>query len=289
MREITHVAYADESNYNAKQGTYPAIALISLPLSEAQRIKTDLNALLQDSEVNEFKWKKMGSAKYRFAAEKMIRYMIEEAQRETLRIDVLTWDLTDERHDIPQLDKIANLQRMYYQLFKHIMKVRWPNDCCWHLFPDQQTALDWNEVHYYLGTVSTTLKIESTLDTPLRLALQNDFFIENITEQDSSQELLVQVADLFAGMGSYSRTSYDAYEAWINPMPLFGSQREMSNADQERCKVIEVFDNLCKKHRLGVSLKSNRGLMTYDPNNPINFWWYVPQHAEDKAPSKSDN
>ena len=39
-------------------------------------------------------------------------------------------------------------------------------------------------------------------------------------------------------------------------------------------------------HKLGVSLKTNNRLQTFNRNNPINFWNYEPQGDYDKAPVK---
>ncbi len=61
---------------------------------------------------------------------------------------------------------------------------------------------------------------------------------------------------------------------------------KLSKSDQERCCVLYEFNNKCKNKKLGVSLKINRGLKTFDAKNPINFWWYEPQHEADKAPRK---
>lgn len=47
-----------------------------------------------------------------------------------------------------------------------------------------------------------------------------------------------------------------------------------------------IFNSLCKQQRSAVSLKSNRGLWTPNPVNPLNFWMYEPQHPEDRAPTK---
>jgi hypothetical protein len=33
----------------------------------------------------------------------------------------------------------------------------------------------------------------------------------------------------------------------------------------------------------GVGLNNSRGLKTWKPENPINFWFYEPQHEDDTA------
>jgi len=48
------------------------------------------------------------------------------------------------------------------------------------------------------------------------------------------------------------------------------------------------FNAACKSKKLGVSLKTHRGLRTLNPESPINFWWYEPQHDADRAPTKRE-
>ncbi len=104
----------------------------------------------------------------------------------------------------------------------------------------------------------------------------------------------MQLADLFAGLSIYSRSCFNRYENWkirnANQCGLFiddqSTHLKLSKSDQERCLVLDEFDKKCKRHRLGVSLKTARGLKTFDHSKPLNFWWYEPQHEEDKAPCR---
>ena len=70
---------------------------------------------------------------------------------------------------------------------------------------------------------------------------------------------------------------------------LFSLKHEtvsFSKNDKVRCEIIWLLKNKCDKYKLGVSLTSAKGLKTRSPKNPINFWWYTPQHDNDKAPTK---
>jgi len=49
------------------------------------------------------------------------------------------------------------------------------------------------------------------------------------------------------------------------------------------------FNDKCKKNKFGVSLKIGKGFKTFNPQSPINFWIYVPQNLNDKAPIKDKN
>lgn len=206
-------------------------------------------------------------------------------------MDVLTWDTEDSRHRIKGRDDIANLQRMYYHLFKNALK-RWSGSNTWILYPDQNSALDWETVQDYLDVAGMSLSIEPKNVGLFRIRLSREFHIEAIQEVDSRQVPLCQVADLFAGLSVFSRLKYEIYCHWqINQqkqMRLFPTEQPMrlSNSDQERCTILHHLNKRCKVHKLGVSLQTKRGLWTPQPANPINFWFYKPQHPEDKAPTR---
>jgi hypothetical protein len=120
----------------------------------------------------------------------------------------------------------------------------------------------------------------------------SEFGIVRIEPNDSKEEPLIQLADFFAGLAVYSRARYDHYDKWKNhgtrQSKLFEdtpiSPIMISKADQERCFILNYFNYNCKRKKLGVSLKTNKGLRSFDPTKPVNFWWYVPQHETDKAP-----
>ena len=289
------VAFADETRYN--KGRYRGIALVSLRENEADGFKTEVRKLITDSNVKELKWQQLDGARERFAAAKALRFALEKAAQARMRADILIWDTRDRRHIVRRRDDIANLQRMYYHLFRYVLCNRWPDGSVWNLFPDENTSLDWGSVEDFLEMASTDVVIERNLLTKgsLKVRLRQEFRIEEITPCKSIDELLVQLADLLAGLGAYSRERFETYEEWQrqnNPQQvLFSSPGNptvrLSRSDRERCQLLAEFDSECKRRKLGVSLQTNRGLFTYEPKNPINFWPYVPQHDKDKAPVKS--
>ena len=113
----SHVAYSDESNWN--HGQYRSIALITLPIDEGQRLAREVSHVLADSGVSsEFKWTKVRNRRYRKVADRMIDLIFENLT--CTRVDVLTWDTQDDRHDVPGRDDLANLERMYYHLVLNV-------------------------------------------------------------------------------------------------------------------------------------------------------------------------
>lgn len=296
--ELTHVAYADETQHNI--GRFRGIGLISLRYVDVSSISAGVQNLLRDSGIGEFKWSKLNSRNDRDAACKMLGYAIKKACAGVLRADVLTWDIQDRRHTVRGRDDIANLQRMYYQLFKNVLRVRWPDGSIWQLCPDEQTSIKWHEIEDFLNLASSQVEIRRDIFSQgnSSLGLKEEFGIKQIVPCQSRKEPLVQLADLFAGLAAYSRNRYDRYEPWQRThgqgqqLGLFPPESQpstrLSNRDHGRCYVLATFNVACKKRRLGVGLEDSRGLKTYEPSNPINFWWYEPQHEKDRAPTTYD-
>lgn len=268
-RPPDHLAYADETHHNI--GRYRGIGLITLASPEAGAIIQRLTQLLNDLAIREFKWGRLRSAKHRFAAMELLNYVIPLAVRGNLRVDVLSWDIEDSRHKVPGRDDLRNLQRMYYFLFRNVLSQRWPAKCVWQLCVDESTFAPWAD----LNDLRVLRDWETGQVTPMNIA--------QICEVHSHAEPLIQIADLFAGIAVYSRSTFDKYSRWV-AAPDSGLHTGLSAADWERFEVLRHLDTLCKRHKLGVSLKQNGGLRTFNPAKPVNFWWYEPQGEFDKAP-----
>jgi len=270
-----HVAYVDETQHNT--GRFRGLALITLKLSDAERITLELKQILQTSSISEFKWSKLRSARERFAALHILDYMLEKAISGLLRVDTITWDIEDSRHKIQSRSDIRNLRRMYYFLFKDVLGEHWPAEAVWQIYPDESSSDPWSNLGYL-----TEVWDWNTGETIFEINLTN------IIPSKSHQEPIIQVADLFAGLAVYSRNSYEIYEKWTLLSELEKGTStilaDFSKADLERCRILQYFNERCKKNKMGVSLKQKRGLRTFNPSNPINFWWYEPQTEDDIAP-----
>jgi hypothetical protein len=127
---------------------------------------------------------------------------------------------------------------------------------------------------------------------------KRNFRISDISPRHSHLEPFIQLADLFVGLGVYSREHYDNVERWMNQnntqTTLFETDdneeinTSFSRSHKQRCPLVLSFDTKCKSNSLTVSLRSDRGFKTRDPNKPINFWWYTPQHPRDRAPTRQE-
>ncbi|MBI2264526.1 MAG: DUF3800 domain-containing protein [Armatimonadetes bacterium] len=296
-RAATHVGFADESCWNT--GWFRSLGLVTTSIGSFGTLDGALRTLLRESNVSEFKWHKLGGAKERFAAEKLCNFAVEKACGLLLRVDVLVWDIQDSRHKIAKRDDIANLERMYYHLFRNVLRARWPGDAIWWLHPDENSALKWETVQDCLESVSTAIELDRSLFTggQFRIRLRREFGIEDIQPVSSKGHPLLQLADLFAGLAVFSREKFPEYREWEEAtsqqkrLPLFDeadAAKDPSRSSKERFRILNQFDNLCKQKKLGVSLKTRRGLWTPKPENPINFWIYEPQHPGDKAPQKGN-
>jgi hypothetical protein len=286
---VSHVAYSDESYHN--RGRYRSIAVVTLEANRSEPFNQVISDLLDDSAVSEFKFQKLRQARYRFAAQKIVDFIIERVLCGALRVDVLIWDIEDSRHRIRGRDDVANLQRMYYHLLNNALK-RWPGDNRWALYPDRNSALDWRTVSDYLGLAGVALSSSVQGPTLFRIRLRNEFHIEEIQEANSKENPLCQVADFLAGMSVFSWHRFGAYRRWKEQqqgqLRMFADDQPvcLSNSDEERCQVLDYMNAHCKDHKLGVSLQTRSGLWTPDPVNPINFWLYEPQYSGDKAPTQ---
>ncbi|MBN1920958.1 MAG: DUF3800 domain-containing protein [Anaerolineae bacterium] len=294
---VSHVAYGDEAYKDAER--YRSVAIVTLAAQNASEYAGAIRGILDDSGIRkEFKWSNLRQARERFAAIKIADWVITRACAQQIRVDVLVWDTYDDRHDVQGRDDIANLQRMYFHLFRNVLANRWPIKSTWKLYPDENSAIDWRELSQYLDTAGVHLILEGSLRdwNSIKLKWFHDFRILNVEQVHSENAPICQVADLFAGVAVYSRTHYDLYTQWVEcqslqqRLPIISGveDRRFSGRDKERCIFLDHLNKQCKKNKLGVSLKTKRGLTTFNPSNPINFWLYVPQHEEDVAPIRSD-
>ena len=294
--DITHVSFSDESHWN--EGHYRSICLVSLNKDYMKCLDDELHSIIDRAGINEFKWTNLKSRPYASFAKEICDFAIRSAVRKRLRIDVLIWDMTDSRHSDVQVDGARNLGIMYYHLFGNVLRRRWPDDTFWALYPDRNRQIDWETIEECLGQVSTQMDFQSPslFDHKGSIGLLREFGLARVCPVESQDQPLLQLADLFAGLSVFSHKEYLGYVEWqkANPQrPLLlqlednPSAAPLTNRLRSRFSVLQYFDSQCKSNKLGVSLKTQQGLRTPDPSNPMNFWMYQPQHLADRAPHKA--
>jgi hypothetical protein len=261
----SHAAYADDTHHNF--GRYRGVGLITTSVAEGKEITSEIWQIIRGCEISELKWTQLRSAKVRNTAIAILDLILSKAVARAVRVDVLTWDIEDSRHRIQGRNDRKNLIRMYYFLFKDVLAKRWPIDAKWEIYIDESAWSPW----WHLGYLQDIFDWE----TGKTIAEVN---ITEVWSAHSHENPLIQVADLFAGLGVFSRENYLRYSQQGN------LNLDLSNSERERFTVLQYFHHQCKSHKLGVSLNQRGGLRSFNPEKPINFWWYEPQGYYDKAP-----
>lgn len=135
--------FSDESKHTASR--YRSIGAVSISVESYDHIDSRLKDILEDSEVREFKWQKTKGAKYRFCAQKLIDCVLNLVIPSGGRIDVLTWDTQDSRHQQAGRDDTKNFERMFFHLHRNLMQ-RYEFEAEWHIRPDERFDIDWDTI-----------------------------------------------------------------------------------------------------------------------------------------------
>lgn len=283
-------AYSDESGCFKER--YQSICIVSGEKVELSQLRSQLATILTKYSVTEVKFSEVRTHSSKLnSARDFIIQSVQFAASKKIRIDILAWDTQDSRHAVEGIDNIANIERLYYKILRHISE-HW-NQTTWELYPDDGTAIKWEEIRRYINNTLTPRRNPNIMC----LFEQEKCFIEfsNISIVKSDQEPLIQLADLFAGIACFSRLDGTTCLSWIEKQEtkkgeyLFQCDDDMTVEDPNKTKcnrfqLMNLLNCLCKKHKMGVSFKTNAYFNTPQPRNPINFWNYKPQHPNDKAP-----
>ena len=292
----SHIAFADESHYNL--GQYRALGVVTLSRESESEVCKELQSILYHYSKAELKWNKVnGDTRTQGAAEEVCEFVISSAAKNKLRVDVLVWDIQDSRHNVQGRDDIENLHRMYHHLFVNVLAKRWPDQALWLLNLDENTALNFDQIGYFLELLDSNFEVRepNLLDQKSSIFWRTYYKVVEIKSCVSHDFPLLQVADLLAGMACFSRKEYPNYCQWdaqnprLTRLPLYDDITDTlspSRSQKARFQLLRQFNDNCKEKKLGVSLNSHKGLRTMNPNRGINFWWYQPQSEFDKAPTR---
>ena len=289
---ITHIAYSDESNWDS--GAYRSICMISGAAKDMKAAEKKISAALKDAGVGHFTWSGFKDTRLKPSAEKIISSILPYCVKGLIRIDIIIWDIKDNRHRITRKDDGKNLGRMYYHLFLNVLKDKWPEGAVWKLCPHERDQMDWGQLQETLDHSSAKFR-ENDLFIGEKSAVpvkkENAYEVEDIQKCSPEKTAMLQAADLFAGMACYSRLEYARFTDWLdendNQMTMFDLNfKNFNNTHKARFCVMKDFHDACVKSGLGVGLRSYGCFYTADPKNPVNFWWYTPQHILDKAPTR---
>jgi hypothetical protein len=303
-----YVAFADEAQHNV--GRVRGVAVVSLRAADADRLAGEVATLIASSGVTECKWELVRSARQSFAAAKLLAWALERALGGRIWIDVLTWSTEDAAAWRQALPSLARLRQMYAHLLDLVIRDRPPAKLAlpdagalpdrhtapnglqaapivprpfmaenapstvpqpstagdvahgceprWSIYPDEQQALDWTKIAARMASCAQ---------------------IERIEPQRSHEAPLIQVADLFVGLGVFSRDSYDAYQRWRSfpddernvPGGRFVTSEPAPASMRYRCALLDDFYTTCVRRLPGISLHTRCGLHTVAPRVPIRF------------------
>jgi len=183
-----------------------------------------------------------------------------------VRLDVLMWDEREPRNFLEPRDG-TSLEAMSYHLLTAVMRTR--------------PASGWR-IHYGRGGTGGWPTLADCTGAPVRrgpperllfvdFAKGTSHVIQEAAEVDERDSVEIQLADLFATLMVFSRTSYVRFQAWSSghvASPGFEPNEVVS------FKLIAHLNAEAKRAKLGVSFASTGGLRTRDGRRPLNFWWY---------------
>ena len=244
---MDYTVFSDESRHT--EGRYRSLAAV--PAAEAAPFTERIRVALQLDRYGELKWRNIrrtGNRTRAIAAVDVLLANISSA----VRVDVLTWDIHDSRHAVPNRDDIANYERMFFHLHRVLMARRGAQSR-WHIRPDEQVSIDWQRIKQCLtstGTWRSGYDI-SALSSEFRHSVPS---VLTFWEVDSADTPLCQLADLMAGMAAYTRTNAKLVRRQIDEPVDQGTLFGMSDSatpntvDRSRFLVVSHLYGKCKAH-----------------------------------------
>lgn len=251
--------------------------MIVIPKNHCQKVNYKLTEILEKYNLTpkRFKWNKFNTRDKVNTLEEFLNYLFRLMMNDSVFIHTIIWDIKDSRHEILGRDDNKNLSLMYYKLIKNFAKDKLENGDTLKIYTDRNNALDWKLIEDILPNdgVYNTQKLEFCT------VGYSKVFIE---ESNTSENALIQIADIFAGLARTSYDDYDNYDKWMNQaqQTLFPDDKpdepDVSSKDKHRFKIYKFINEYCKHKSWAVSLKTNKGFSTFDKHKPLNFWFYRP-------------
>ena len=109
---------------------------------------------------------------------------------------------------------------MYYKLIKNFTEDTLKKANTLTIYPNRNNSIDWNLIEDILPNDG----IYNTKKLSFHTAEYSKVFIE---ESNTSENALIQIADIFAGLARTSYEDYENYEKWLNQgqQTLFGYEK----------------------------------------------------------------
>lgn len=221
--------------------------------------------------ISNFKWSKFNNINKVNAFKDFFNFISHYLLNNQMYIHVLIWDTDDSRHSVFPRDDNKNLGIMYHKIIKNFVKYNLNDEDSLFIYPDRQNCIDWQLIEeilekegFFNMEYGRTVKIE---------------------ESNTENAYLIQIADIFAGIGRTSYMDYDEYEIHgdTNQTVLIPFDDTPSVKNKTRFRILNFFHRWAKNHNLQISMSEKRGLKSHK-KGPVNFWLYEPQSEKDKAP-----
>ena len=291
IRKNNYLIFSDESAVTGNE-RFRSIGTISGNLKEMKMLHKQLGDLLKKYDVSEVKFSKIkGHSSYTQVSKEFVSLGLKKCHEGTIRVNVMVWDTQDSRHSVRGRDDIENFKRMYYHILKVTIK-HWNNQFKWEFYPDEHTAVNWQEIVYYLSRKNLS---KADGSTPLLFEEFRELNFAKIhppRESTSPKFYIIQLADLFAGIVRTSHLYGQDLIEWrqINcPGNLLFPANQDSGISKNQSVKFEVmshFKDIADNYRLGVNLSEDKYFRTFNHSKNIFLWKYEPQHENDKAPVK---
>jgi len=285
--------FSDESGNHSDR--YRTIGIISGPDDDINELRKYINTLIITSGRTCLEFKQIdGDSKKLKLAEILIEEGLKILIQRGLKVDVLTWDTLDSRHDVFGIDREKNFEIMYYQIITKTLH-RWQSRFNqWEFYPDQKNGVNWKTINSYCEMTNLNKKL---IHSGVLFEKDLRFFSEciNHCEVASASETITQFIDIITGLIRYSFCHGEKYIEWLKDVDLltgqgdlFGSTNEIkySNSMIPRFKCMKLFHDTCKLHKCQVNFSNDRYFQTFNLNGPLNLWFYKPKEY-DKAPVKN--
>lgn len=287
FRMTNGVIFSDESGHDGANNI-GAICAISGRRETLLKLHNELKKVLEKYKRSEIKFHDVTGVDKLVLGKEFINIGLNYIALRKIRVHITVWDKTDSRHQIPGRDDIANLCIMYYHTIKQIHK-DWNGIENWLFYPDHQSEIEWEEdlVKY--------LKNTPKYKTPNLFDINNnlvDFPNYLRTEgKDSKEMMVIQLADLFAGIVRTSRDKSKEYESFTYKIPeqyslFFSESPKISRNLKPKLQLMKYFKDSADKKSLGVNFTMNKYFTVFNKKQNLFILHYEPQGNYDKAPVK---
>lgn len=241
-----------------------------------KNIEKEFNTILVKNSLNKistFKWSKFNNINKVNAFKDFFNIISPFLLNNQIYIHVLIWDTKDSRHSVFPRDDDKNLEMMYHKIINNFANYNLNDEDLLFIYPDRQNSIDWQLIEEILEKEGFfNMEYERTI---------------KIEESNTENAPLIQIADIFAGIGRTSYKDYDEYEIHSNTNQTFliPFDDEPSVKNKTRFKIVRFIHNWAKNHKLQISMSKHKGFKSHK-KGPLNFWLYEPQCENDKAPKK---